>query len=169
MADLTGEKLGRLTVIGRQQRSKGRAVFWQCVCDCGKSVVVCESHLKGGVRSCGCLKKEHIRDSKYKEIPPKTKARLYSVWTNMKVRCYNENDKKYKYYGGRGISICSEWLNDFKAFYKWAMANGYDPEAPHGECTIDRIDVNGNYCPKNCRWVNMKTQQNNKRNTKRRE
>jgi hypothetical protein len=86
----------------------------------------------------------------------------------MKVRCYNQNCKYFKNYGGRGISICDEWKNDFQAFYDWAMANGYDETATKWRCTIDRIDVNGDYCPENCRWVDMKTQQNNRTNNKRR-
>ena len=89
-------------------------------------------------------------------------TRLYKVWRNMKVRCDNPNCKEYKYYGGRGISVCEEW-NDFIEFQKWAYANGYDENAKRGECTLDRIDVNKNYEPSNCRWVNMKVQCNNRR------
>lgn len=83
----------------------------------------------------------------------------------MRHRCANSNDASYKYYGGRGITVCEEW-GDYERFRNWALANGYDPNAPQGECTIDRIDVNGNYEPSNCRWVDMKTQNANKRNTK---
>ena len=84
----------------------------------------------------------------------------------MKLRCYNENSTAYKHYGGRGITICDEWKNDFQAFHDWAMQNGYDENAIRGDCTIDRIDVDGNYCPENCRWVDMKVQANNKRKKK---
>ena len=104
-------------------------------------------------------------------IPPKDAGlvhglaghRLYKVWTKMKDRCYNRNNADYVYYGGRGISVCNEWKDDIKAFYDWAMANGYDENAPKGQCTLDRIDVNGNYEPSNCRWVSMDVQLANTR------
>lgn len=95
-----------------------------------------------------------------------SKTRLYRVFKSMKDRCFNKNNAYYKNYGGRGITICREWLDDFAAFYNWALCNGYDENAPKGECTIDRINNNGNYEPSNCRWVNNKVQQSNKRSNK---
>lgn len=83
------------------------------------------------------------------------KKRLYSIWHNMKSRCYNPRTEHFKYYGGKGITICREWQNDFQAFYDWAMSNGYKEGL-----TIDRIDINGNYEPSNCRWADMYTQNN---------
>lgn len=79
-------------------------------------------------------------------------------------RCCNANAPDYKYYGARGIKICDEWLNDYTAFKKWALDSGYDANAEHGVCTIDRINVNGNYEPVNCRWVSMTIQSRNRRN-----
>ena len=93
-----------------------------------------------------------------------SRERLYRcVWKAIKQRCYDQNYHGYNLYGGRGITVCDEWRNDYITFRQWALENGYDANAPYGECTIDRIDVNGNYEPSNCRFVNMKAQSNNKR------
>jgi transcriptional regulator with XRE-family HTH domain len=100
------------------------------------------------------------------EKRPKNNKRLYQVFRNMIQRCYNPNCPDFKDYGGRGITICDEWLYDFGAFWDWAMANGYDENAKYGECTIDRIDVNGKYEPSNCRWVSMMVQNWNRRSYK---
>ncbi len=81
----------------------------------------------------------------------------------MLQRCNNTNKKNYGHYGGRGIKVCTEWQNSFDAFRDWAMSHGYNPDAKRGECTIDRIDVNGDYCPDNCRWITNAEQQRNKR------
>ena len=93
-----------------------------------------------------------------KIIHGKTHTRLYNIYKGMKRRCYNKTDKDYKDYGGRDITICDEWLNDFMSFYNWSMNNGYDESL-----TIDRMDNNKGYSPDNCRWVDVKTQSNNTR------
>jgi hypothetical protein len=92
----------------------------------------------------------------------KQNSRLYTIWQAMKSRCYNEKNKCFYCYGGRGISICDEWKSSFVSFANWALANGYEDTL-----SIDRIDVDGNYSPTNCRWITMKDQQRNKRKTPR--
>lgn len=171
--DLTGRKFGRLTPIRIDPSKGGDGAHWVCLCDCGNSVTVIASSLKrGNTRSCGCLKRDFINSIDRSKINHKKHGafekqtqveRLYSVWKGMKTRCYQKNNHAYKYYGGRGIKICEEWKNDYAAFRSWAMANGYDQNAAHGQCTIDRIDNNGNYEPSNCRFVPMSVQSTNRR------
>lgn len=137
--------------------------MWECLCDCGRLVVVRGKCLTQGVtKSCGCFQREEIsaRASRHGGFG----SRLYAVWDSMRQRCNNPNNKAYRNYGGRGISICDEW-NDFALFREWAYSTGYDEEAPRGALTLDRIDVDGNYSPDNCRWSTMKTQSNNRRAT----
>lgn len=161
--DLTGKKFGRLTVIKRVenhvQPSGKQYLQWLCKCDCGNETVVRGANLKRGhTQSCGCLIKETNSTHGLK------KTRLYVVWRDIKLRCFNPNANNFKDYGAKGIVMCDEWRNDFKAFYDWAMENGYNPNAKRGECTIDRIDNNKGYFPENCRWVDNLVQQNNKKN-----
>lgn len=164
--DIVGKKFGRLTVLRFDHKEpsilkngtkNGFKYYYLCKCDCGNTAIVRRGELKTTV-SCGCYRKERAYETNFKE-DKYTNLRIYKIFQKMKQRCYNKNSTYYKNYGGRGIKICTEWLNNFQLFYDWAINNGYNDIL-----TIDRINVNGNYEPSNCRWVDMKTQSNNKRN-----
>lgn len=160
--NLIGKKFNRLTVIERVQNANDNSTQWLCQCDCGNQIVVRGKLLRlGFTKSCGCLRKETTKrtNKEYKVIHKGTGTRLYRIWKGMKNRCLNSSIKDYIHYGGRGIKVCDEWLNNFIIFKDWAMRNGYTDEL-----TIDRIDVNGNYEPSNCRWITDKEQKRNKRN-----
>lgn len=157
---MIGKKFGRLTVLSEcEKRAKNGKIRYKCQCDCGNITEVMGENLRRGItKSCGCLLKEIT--SKRSITHGKTNTRIYAIWYHMKARCYNSNEHRYKDYGRRGINICDEWKDNFKAFYDWSMLNGYNDTL-----TIDRIDVDGNYEPNNCRWLTLKQQQENKRNS----
>ena len=144
---LVGKRFGILTVLSEAGRAKDRHILYECVCECGNHKIVSGNDLLSShTRSCGCRKGMKHGGSH---------DRLYKIWMSMHNRC-----KRTK--GYEKVSICKEW-HEYEPFKAWAYANGYDESAPKWQCTIDRINVDGNYAPDNCRWVNQSVQMFNRR------
>lgn len=152
-----GDKFGRLTVLEElEQRKRGMKVY-KCQCECGNIVSVIGVNLTHGfTKSCGCYHKD--RASEANKTHGESHTKLYYVWQDMRKRCTNPNHHAYEYYGGRGITVCDEWLNSYEAFQEWALNNGYEQGL-----TIDRENNNEGYSPDNCRWVTMLVQSHNQR------
>jgi len=158
--DLTGEYCNGMKILGLKGKSKSGDNLWYFQCVCGKTHYASATHLnRGKVKSCGCIKNDLI--GKANSTHGKNGEPTYAVWKTMKSRCNNPNNKKYKRYGARGIKVCSEWEKSFLSFHEWAMSNGYAKGL-----SIDRIENNGNYEPKNCRWVNNGIQSRNRSNNR---
>jgi hypothetical protein len=160
LVNLLGGQFGRLTVVEKtNKRGSSGAVFWKCLCECGKTKDVSSSCLRTEqTKSCGCLFLDMAAaKGKAKHKHGMTNTSTYRSWGGMKQRCYNPNNKKYHRYGALGITVCDEWFNSFQKFLD-----------DMGECpkgmSIDRIDVSNGYYKENCRWATQKEQQNNRSN-----
>lgn len=172
--DLTGQKFGRLTVISYAGKNHRRYALWSCLCECGKTIIAVGSDLRSGhTQSCGCSRSDALSrynkseekrahtselNKQYKKTHGMRYTRLYREWRSMINRCSSKNWRDYDNYGGRGITVCDEWKESFESFRDWALHNGY-----RDDLSLDRCDVNGNYCPDNCRWITMAAQANNTR------
>ena len=159
LKDIKGQRFGKLIVLERAEnriRKSGRQdVVWESKCDCGNSKNIrSTSLLQGLTKSCGCIAIEKVKNLNLSHNMCQIKE--YKAWSKLKSRCYTKTDNKYYAYGARGIKVCDRWLESFDNFYK-DMG-----DAPTKKHSIDRIDVNGNYEPSNCRWATNKVQSNNK-------
>lgn len=159
--DYVGKVFDSLTVVARHpERSSSNKVLWQCRCECGSETLVTTQALaSGNTKSCGCRrKKTSVLNGQNNKTHGMTRTPEYKAWQSMKDRCYNEDCPNYPLYGGRGILVWADWIRSFERFYR---DMGPRPSPKH---SLDRIDVNGNYRPDNCRWATAKEQSNNKRN-----
>lgn len=157
MQNLIGKRYGSWLVLNDTEDK--RKVH--CRCDCGTEKDVWRTNLTCGYSSsCGCV--PHAKMIERCTKHGGTRTRLYTVWSNMRRRCYEPQNKRYARYGGRGITVCDEWKDDFGAFRDWMLAQGYDETSPYGKQTLDRIDNDGDYSPDNCRIVDIKKQNSNR-------
>lgn len=163
--DMVGKKFNMLTVIERLP-NQGKSTMYLCKCDCGNTRICRGVNLRiERVKDCGCvsqkIRAKHISEHTPMRTHGESKTSLYSIWSCMKSRCFRSKDSNFFRYGGRGITVCKEWSESYECFRDWAMTHGYKKGL-----TIERINVNGNYCPENCTWITPTEQGYNKRNTR---
>lgn len=160
LKNLVGNTYGKLTVVALDKIKSGRS-YWLCKCQCGKVKTIRGDTLQK-IQSCGCVKKtQDIQNLHIKTNHKMSNHPAYNIWVKMMDRCYKPNSRFYKNYGGRNIKVCDEWHNVI-AFCEWADKNGY---IANENLSIERIDVNGNYEPNNCKWIKRNLQPYNKTNT----
>lgn len=161
---LLGQRFGRLLVIDQCEERRRNNIVWLCKCECGSEVKIPGKDLRyGNTTSCGCLQKEVAAlnvSTATRTHGMSHKTYLYGIWTGIKDRCYNTNHPAYPNYGGRGITMCVEWIEDFAQFVKDVG------DRPSDEHTLDRLDNNSGYCKDNCRWITRKLQSRNRRKFK---
>lgn len=161
--DLLGKRFSRYVVIAKAEPYYNKdgtiqCAGWLCKCDCGNvKRVRGNSLVMNKTKSCGCANREKPSNNITHHM---SNSIIYMKYKGMKARCYNPNCKAFKHYGARGILVCDEWVNNFESFYQWSIANGYSDKL-----SLERIDVNGNYEPTNCKWILFKEQAFNKRNS----
>lgn len=156
LIDLTGREFGLLTVVERGENSKGGRATWECECECGKIKNILTENLSSGrTKSCGCLNREVARENSVTH--GLWSHPLYSVWSGMMSRCYNDKASRFRDYGGRGITVCISW-KDPSQFITWALANGYT-----ASLQLDRLDNDGCYAPENCHFTTPRLNSINRR------
>lgn len=151
--DITNLRFGRLIVERYVGVGKHGKHYWLCKCECGGEVTLPRGRINKpyGTKSCGCLTKETLLNNRADPTRHGLhKHKLYAIYHGMLQRCYNPKSQRYKYYGSSGVSVCADWKEDFKAFYDWAINNGYEDGL-----SIDRLDSAEDYCPENCEWVTV--------------
>lgn len=156
--DFVGYENEDIIVIALSDKKSGKEPLWEYKCKhCGKINSSTKGNIKRNQATCKCIHYSRVSES---ESMIGRNTKIYQIWCGMKTRCFNEKDSAYKYYGGRGVTICEEWKNNFELFYNWSLQNGYEDGL-----SIERKNVNENYCPENCCWIAKEEQARNKTNT----
>ena len=156
--DISGSRFEKLIVL-EDGFKKGHEIYCYVECDCGNKFYVRKSCIKNkNTRSCGCIHREQLINRNTSHMM--SNSRIYIVYRGIMGRCYNKSNTGYVNYGKIGVIMCDEWIKSFDVFYEWAINNGYSDGM-----SIERVNVNGNYCPENCTWIPKNEQALNKRNS----